>query len=141
MKAAIFIDSDVFVALYKNNDSSHKKSVRLFEQAKKQSTVFLTSNYVFLESITVISQKVGHIQAANYISTMKSDDNGFLIKRIDEELEAQAIEIFKKQTSKNTSFVDCANIALIKDMKLDGVFSFDQIYRKNGIKLLEDLFD
>ncbi len=136
---AIFIDSDAFVALFRHDDTNHKKAVTLFDQLKNQSTTFITSNYVFSESITVISQKVGHGIAVAYINTMISEDAQFLIKRADEFIEEEALEIFKAQTSKNTSFVDCTNMAFLKKLHADAIFSFDGIYRKNGFMLLEDL--
>lgn len=135
----IFVDSDAFVAFFKNNDSNHKKAVTLFQKLKSQSAIFFTSNYVFSESITVISQRVGHSQAGTYIDSMKNTDGGFIIKRVDDEIEESAIEIFKKQTSKNTSFVDCTNMALLKKFSCDAIFSFDEVYRKNGFLLVEDL--
>lgn len=138
-KPKIFIDSDAFVAFFKDNDSHHKKAALLFQQLKKQSATFLTSNYVFSESITVISQKVGHSTAVSFITTMTASEDTFLIKRVDEAIEEHAIEIFKKQTSKNTSFVDCTNMAFLQSMKIDAIFSFDEVYRKNGFALVSDL--
>ena len=53
----------------------------------------------------------------------------------------EAINVFKAQTSKNTSFVDCSNMAYLQQLhwlRLDAIFSFDAIYKKNGFLSVED---
>ena len=49
---------------------------------------------------------------------------------IDEDLETMTWKIFKRQTKKGTSFVDCANMAVIEKYKLDGIITFDEFYPK-----------
>ncbi len=52
---AVFVDSDAFIALAKEDDSNHKKAKQIFEHLQKKSVTFITSNYVFSEVITVLS--------------------------------------------------------------------------------------
>src|SRR5437870_2154567 len=118
----IFVDSDAFVASVKADDSNYEKTKRIFQDLKKRPVKFITSNYVFSESITVISQRVSYEGSIGFIKTIKDPEGIFLIERINEIIEELAIEIFKKQTSKNTSFVDCTNIALIKEKNIDAIF-------------------
>ena len=135
----IFVDADAFVALTKEDDSNHERSRQTFGRLADSPVTFITSNYVFSEVITVLSQRVNHQAAVAFIQNMKSADNIFLIERINNEVEDKALEIFIEQTSKNVSFVDCTNIALIQEKQLDGIFSFDEDYKKNGIQLVESL--
>lgn len=135
----IFVDSDVFVSVLRKDDSNHQKAKRLYLQLEKLNVSFATSNYVFAEVITVISQKIGHKIALEFISNMRSLDSIYNFIRVTPEIEEMAIEIFKKQTSKNVSFVDCTNMALIKHDNLTAIFSFDEIYKKNGYKLVNEL--
>ncbi|HVF69798.1 MAG TPA: PIN domain-containing protein [Xanthomonadales bacterium] len=138
-KLTIFVDSDAFVAFVKEKDNTHQKAKNLLLQLRSRPVTFITTNYVFLESVTVISQKIDHETAVTYIDKMTSSKSPYALHRISEEIEEQAIEIFKKQTSKNTSFVDCTNMAFMKHNNVNVIFSFDEIYRKNGFKLLEDV--
>ena len=46
----------------------------------------------------------------------------------------KALDIFKKQTSKNSRFTDCINMAIMKEKGLDTIFSFDEQYKKNKFK-------
>lgn len=62
-----------------------------------------------------------------FVALAKADDTNHL----------KAQEILNQP--KNVSFVDCANIALIKHDRLDAIFSFDRIYKKNGLTMAWDL--
>ena len=72
---------------------------------------------------------------------MTTAHSPFLIKQADEALEEKAIQTFKEQTSKNTSYVDCTNIAFMRGLHLDAIFSFDGVYRTNKLMLVEDLLE
>ena len=133
----IFVDTDAFVALIKKNDSNHTKAKNIFQKLQGMSIEFATSNYVFSEAITILSQKVNHATAVRFIDAMLSSENIFNIKRADEAIEDVAINIFKDQTSKNISFVDCTNMAFVRKIGINGIFSFDKAYATNKIPLAE----
>ena len=134
----IFVDADAFVALAREDDTNHKQAVSSLQHLIKQSVVFTTSNYVFAESVTVISMRMGHAAAVRFIEAMQSDESNYLLQRTTDVIDEAAIRIFKEQTSKNTSFVDCTNMAFLKQFHMDAIFSFDGVYKKNGFVLVED---
>lgn len=53
--------------------------------------------------------------------------------------EGASIELFNKISSKNTRFTDCLNMAIMKELKINTIFSFDKHYKQAGFKLLIDL--
>jgi predicted nucleic acid-binding protein len=59
------------------------------------------------------------------------------MKRVSQGLEQEAIEVFKSQTSKNVSFVDCTNMAVMNAFNIKDIFSFDGSYKTNGFNLVE----
>ncbi len=134
----IFVDTDAFVGFVRQDDPHHEQVQQLFAQLKDQPVMFITSNYVFAESVTVISQRASHALAVAFIRTLQSPHSPYEIKRTDDTIEAGAIELFKQQTSKNTSFVDCTNMAFLRQLHIPTIFSFDQTYKTNGFPLLED---
>lgn len=135
----VFVDSDAFVALTKKDDSNHEKAIDIFQKLQDRKITFITSNYVFSEVVTILSQRVDHKTAIAFIESVKSEENIFMIERVDSQIEERAIGIFIEQASKNVSFVDCTNIALIRQKHLDSIFSFDKIYKKNSIQVIENL--
>ena len=40
-------------------------------------------------------------------------------------------KIFKAQTKKGISYVDCINLAVIQKFKFDGILSFDKFYPRS----------
>ena len=138
-QARTFVDTDVFVALTVKTDANHQRAVSFLHLLLEKNVMFFTSNYVFSESITVISMRSDHQTAVKYIEDMKSLESPFHIERADEALEQEAIDLFKVQTSKNTSFVDCTNMVFMQRLSADAIFSFDRVYKTNGFCLLEDL--
>lgn len=136
---SVFVDSDAFVALAIEKDSNHNKALKTLSNLIQLPVFFITSNYVFSETITVISYKAGHNEAMNFINKIRSNDERYTIKWVDQVIELTALNIFSKQTSKNVSFIDCTNMALVKHENLDAIFSFDEIYKKNGYRMANTL--
>lgn len=130
----VLIDADAFVALIKKNDSNHQRAEKISDFLTKKGSSLYTTNFVFSETIIVLSQRIDHQTAINFIDDFKNSREVNLI-RVDEEIEEAAIKIFKNQTSKNVSFGDCLNMAVLKRYKWDTIFSFDKVYKKNGFKL------
>jgi predicted nucleic acid-binding protein len=135
----VFVDSDAFVALTVETDANHEKAVSLLRQLNKKQVTFLTSDYVFSESITVISMKSNHARAFEFIEKMLYFESPFQIKRADPTDEEEAIKVFKAQISKNTSYVDCTNMVSMSLRKLDAIFSFDHAYITNGFTTVQEL--
>ncbi len=133
----VLIDADALVALAHEDDANHSKAIALFAQLEQQSVYFTISNYVLAEVVTVISRKIGHHAAIIFIDEIKSTPKSIDEYWITEGIEQRAIALFKKQTSKNVSFVDCTNMALMDIEGFDALFSFDAIYTKNGYKIVQ----
>jgi len=131
MGQKVIVDSDILVALFKPDDSSHPRAISLVQKLKDEGRVFSTLNLVVYESVTVVSNRMGmeaakrfHLGLENFIDE---------IIQFDEKLEEKTWEIFLSQTKKDTSFVDCANLAVIEIYKFNGILSFDRFY---GDKLI-----
>lgn len=132
----VFVDADAFVALASTKDSNHQQAIACLDKLANKPVVFVTSGYVFSEVVTVLSLRVSKTAAVKFIDTLQDPTNQYTILRVDEDIEKAAMAIFKAQASKNVSFVDCTNIALVRAHQLDAIFSFDKIYRKNGLTVV-----
>src|SRR5215218_6871355 len=91
----IFVDADAFVALAREGDANHKQAVSSLQHLIKQSVVFITSNYVFAESVTVISMRMGHAAAVRFIDAMRADESDYLLQRATDTIDETAVQIFK----------------------------------------------
>lgn len=138
-KPTVFVDSDAFIAFIKKDDTNHKSAAQLYLRLKRRQVVFLTSNYVFAEVVTVLSYRLGQQVALAFIEQLRNNSHAIDIRMGDEQIFDLATDIFKRQASKNVSFTDCTNMAFLVCEGLDAIFSFDGIYKKNGFKTVKDL--
>jgi len=128
----IFFDASAAVSYFDVKDVNHAQALSLSSHFGENKIII--SNYVFAEIVTIVSQNAGKdaaIDAGNYIR------NNFSIIRISPEAENLAWEIFKKQTSKNVSFVDCTTFALYQKGVFDKAFTFDKDFKINKVPVLE----
>lgn len=128
MGRKIALDSNVLVALYKLDDSTHQKAKEITRRLHDQGDTFLVLNLVVQETATVISIKVGQEEAKDFYRKRDRIIDQEIV--LDSDLEELAWNIFVKQAKKGTSFVDCANLAVIEKYKLDGILTFDEFYPK-----------
>lgn len=131
-KGKLFVDADAFVALVRPDDTNYLRAKNFSDQITVLGFELITSDPAFGEAVTVISQKVGLQEAISFAERVLHDP--IEIIEVDAALRRQALDIFKKQTSKNSRFTDCVNMAILKERGLQTIFSFDIQYKQNKFK-------
>lgn len=130
----IFVDADAFVALAVPLDSNHNRAMKTAIRLREQREELITSSFAFGEAVTVISQQEGRTRALQFTDEIPL--SGMVIVDVDAVLREKGVVVFRNQTSKNVSFTDCVNMAIMREEKVRDVFSFDKVYAKNGFYLL-----
>lgn len=128
----ILIDADIFVSLTVLDDANHRRVSDLYKQIKNKYSL-LAISFAFGESLTVISSLTSIKIACRFADLIHRE---VMIIDVGLELREKGLEVFRRQSSKNTRFTDCVNMALLKDLGQDKIFSFDEHYKKNGFKRL-----
>ena len=131
-KNRVFIDTNIFVALRDKNDSNHKRAVQILERLIKADVIFFTSSDVIGETLTVISRKLGKTQAVKFLKEVEGMAREIFV---DENLHRISRNFFTEVRSKTISFVDCSNVVVMKNSKIKTIFSFDEDFKKMGVKL------
>lgn len=128
----LLLDSDIIVALVKEDDSNHKRAIALFKKYKKASLYI--SQFCIPEVSTVLSYRLSQHAAAEFLkSARKRELNEIFINK---EISLLADSIFISQKNKGTSWIDCCNVALMKRESFDALASFDKFYSKQGFKVI-----
>lgn len=127
-----FIDTDVLVALNDSSDSQYKKALDLLEKISELGLSSYISTNVLLETLTIISQRIGKKQSLNLLDELRSGK--YTIIHPDEKIVLQAEEIFRSVISKNISYSDCLSFAIMKTYNIKWVFSFDIHFKKQAFK-------
>jgi len=138
--AQILVDSDAFVGLLLEKDAHHENSSNLFTEIASQGISIITTSFVIAETATVLSHRVGQELARIFLDEV-IEKGKFPTVFVSEPLQQQATEIFKEQESRGTSMTDCVNVALMRQLQLSTIFSFDGFYEKKcNLQLLNDRF-
>ena len=120
----IFADTNFFVALFHPADALHEDARQIATVCSAASTLFVISNFIFLETVTVLSQRRGKdiaIAAGNYLLS-----NPFIeVVHVDEALQRETWNIFRNTPAKNTSFVDASIMAILKVEEISTLLTFD----------------
>lgn len=120
----VFIDSNYFAALFNPSDTLHKRALDLARKIDSQNISLAISNLIFLEVVTVLSQRRDRkiaIEVGEYLLTNPL----ITIIHIDELLQRESWHIFQNIENKNASFVDSSIIAIMRSEKINMLLTFD----------------
>lgn len=118
----IVIDSNYFLAVNNSHDSLNLQAVKLSYFVEKNEAII--SDYIFLEIVTILSQKVSRNVACQVGLALLSSANIKIIT-VDHSLFLDSWIIFSKLKQKNISFIDCSILATMKRYRVKQLLSFD----------------
>lgn len=114
---AIIFDSNIWIALFNENDGHHEKSRQLFSETP----VITIPEYVILKITTVLQLRASKLKANLFAEMIVSTAELETLYASDDFFQA-VLSIFQYQTQK-LSFVDCALLVLAKNHT---VYTFDE---------------
>lgn len=131
----IFIDTGPFIAKYFVHDQFHKKSLSIWGKLEKSEEALITSNFVLDEVFTLLARK-SYYEFASEKANIIYNSNVIEILRPTHDVELAALRYFKKFSDQQVSFTDCISFQLMKDHRLDKVFTFDKHFQLAGFKVI-----
>ena len=114
----VILDSSVFIAYLNENDSQHKKALLIFKNLSVES--ILISEYVLLEVLTVIQNKVSKSQALKFKNFIIENFSDSILRSDD--FFGDTFDLFGENSGK-LSFVDVSLLVLSKKYE---VITFDK---------------
>ena len=137
MRPSLFVDANFFCALYNDSDAHYSKAEVI--ATRLNDFRLLTSNFVLLETYTVLSQRASKKEAIAFGERLKKD-SPYAIYWISKQLEEDVWKIFISIKDKNFSYVDASILTVIKREKISHLLSFDagfaQLQKKFGFSLI-----
>lgn len=122
----IFIDASYYLSLLNSQDSNHKKAVEIGLRYKDE--VYVTSQAVLGEVLTVGSQKIDKKLTIEFVEEILKSNTRVIMET--KELVDDAFLLFKKNESKNISWVDCYSFSIMKKLKIKEALSFDKHFKQ-----------
>ena len=128
----VLLDSDALLALYVADDLHHQRAKKTLQNLLRKKGELFVTNLVLQQTVTVISYRLGQKQALDFLKRFNQVD--FQQVFVNKNLTAKSWHVFSKQTKKGTSFIDCTNMVVFKELNMDKIFSFDRFYSRIGLK-------
>lgn len=130
----LFIDTSAFVALGDRGDRNHSAAKGFYRGLTSGDRLY-TSNYVADETITRLRYTAGHGPAIRFADTVL-ESRLWSVQYVDRDREKAAVEVLRKYGDQRLSFTDCTTVALVRELRLDAVFAFDEDFVRVGLKTL-----
>jgi len=128
----LFVDTGALVALYRRDDSRHADAAAFIASAGN--TELHTCNLVFSETMTLLASHHGQDAAVRF-GTDYFASRRLVVHYADETLERSTLAVLRAYRDKRLSFTDASAIAIVRTEDLDGVFGFDEDFRRCGVAL------
>lgn len=125
----VFIDSSYLIALFNPADTLHIKAKKITETLYQSAYSHVISNFIFLEVVTVLSQRQGRKSAFEVGTSLLSTPHIEII-HIDTKLQHETWDIFHSVELKDVSFVDCSIIATMNAEGITTLLTFDMQFKK-----------
>ena len=130
----LFVDTCALTALSAPRDPYHGRAVEFF-RSLPPGTRLATSNLVFAEAVTFMAARHGQDAAIRFAEGFLASRVWSIVHYVDESMERAAVATMRRYRDKKLSFTDAAVIATVKAEGLDGVFGFDENFRRCGVAL------
>jgi predicted nucleic acid-binding protein len=124
----LFVDTGAWYALVDREDPYHERAKSFYE---KNRLLFVTTNFVFDEAVTLIMNRLGWRIAAQFGAGLKESRLVGLSPVLDID-EDRAWEVFLRYKDAGFSYTDCTSFSVMDRLKVDTVFGFDSHFRVKG---------
>ena len=124
----LFLDTGAFVARLDKKDAHNKKAVATFEAIMSGELKYqrlYTSNYILNEAVTHVLYRTKIHQNAVKILDLITASKYIEMLWVTEEIQSEAIELFRKYNDQLISITDCTSAVLMEKNGIDSIFTFD----------------
>jgi uncharacterized protein len=129
----VFMDTSALYALLDRDDIHHPRAKRAWTELLKAAHTLVTSNYVLVETLALVQNRLG-IEAARAFH----DD---ILPVINVEFVASGthrsgVAVLLSAPRRNLSLVDCVSFEVMRTSGINTIFAFDKHFREQGFALL-----
>jgi predicted nucleic acid-binding protein len=130
------IDTGAVYALVAATDRHHSDAVKFTKDWLQRKGLFVLSDLVFVEAMTLMKRRLGQPVAIRAGSELR-ENPVFAWVALTPALEKEKWSVFQSYDDKEWSYTDCELLVLSSQLRVLDVFSFDDRFRQMpGIKRL-----
>ncbi len=129
----VFVDTSAFYALASETDGAHRVASEIYAQLQAAEAVFVTTNYVFLEAVSLLQRRHGVEEAERF--------GDFVAETVEmiwmtARQHQAAWEHWTGRRARSLSLVDCSCFTVMRDLEIRDAFAFDEQFRQAGFHVL-----
>ncbi len=128
----IFVDTSYLVGLAVPRDSLHERAVAW---SKRLAGRFLTTEFVFLEFLNLLSRPV-HRPTAHRIVNYAHEHPHTKIIPVSKALYDQGLALHRQRSDQCWSLTDCISFVVMKRNKIDEALTYDRHFEQAGYRAL-----
>lgn len=132
----LMLDTSFVISYFNTRDQNHRLAAKIAKTITAQKMELYVTDYVFGEIVTISFLKLKNLKKALDIGKQILESCN--VVNTDKDIFAYAWEIFSEQKLR-LSFVDCATIATMSDLKIQKIATFDHVFLKvKGLEVLSE---
>lgn len=130
---SVYVDTSAFLAVLNADDRFHARARRRWQQLIEASLSLICNNYVLVETIAVLQNRLG----MDAVIVFQNDVKPILtILWVDEDLHQRAVSALLAAQRRRLSLVDCASFESMRQAGLRQAFAFDVHFEEQGFEVL-----
>lgn len=129
----VFVDTSAFYAEVCPRDLHHGAAQEALEQLRESADGLVTTNYVLLESASLIQRRESFSAAQTFLA---ETTRTFEIVWVDGPLHKQAISLWVQKGSRELSLVDCTSFTAMKHTGIRRALAFDSHFAQHGFEVI-----
>ncbi|MCP3977888.1 MAG: type II toxin-antitoxin system VapC family toxin [bacterium] len=134
----VLIDTGAIYAFVTRSDRNHSAARSFVERWLKRRGVFVLTDSVFAETMTLLKVRLG-AQVAIRVGRELRDNPAYAWTTLGSDGEREAWEIFRKYDDKDWSYTDCSLLAVSRRSGVRGIFAFDRHFSQmDGVERLPE---
>jgi predicted nucleic acid-binding protein len=128
----IFVNSAAWVALFSTDDKYYEQAITFWEDLPGARLQPITNHYVLNETYSLLRRRQNGLQRAIAFRRVVEQTGLVEVLEVSSEYRQKGWDIFVSYTDKVISFTDCVCFAMMREMNVYQVFSFDADFARAG---------
>ena len=116
-------------------DDQHHPAGELLDRMLSQDIILVTSGHVVVETAALLQARLGFEAARAFLDLVVP---GLDIAWVDADLHTRGLEAWLAAGRRSLSLVDCVSFALMHELHLDTVFTFDRHFAEQGFRVVPE---
>ena len=129
----IFVDTSAIYALADRNDPRHNQAREQLQRILNASEDLLTHNYVLLEALALIQNRLGRAAALQ----TATDCRAFQIEWVAEGPHYEALHRLARRGDRHVSLVDQASFLVLRRRGIRTALAYDPDFEQEGFRLFD----